>query len=133
MLIRRPLRLAVLLLAMAVLVAGAALATYQFSQRMGLAELQSTGRHRLDLYAASLEREIGKYAYFPATLGLEREVISLLRGAGSPSKVNSYLEQLNERAGTLAIYVMDDRGEVLASSNWRRADSYVGEDLAFRP
>ena len=133
MLIRRPLRLAVLLLAMAVLVAGAALATYQFSQRMGLAELQSTGRHRLDLYAASLEREIGKYAYFPATLGLERDVISLLRGAGSPSKVNSYLEQLNERAGTLAIYVMDDLGEVLASSNWRRADSYVGEDLSFRP
>ena len=120
-------------LALAILVAGATLATYQISQRMGLTELQSTGRHRLDLYAASLEREINKYAYFPATLGLEREVISLLRGAGSPSKVNSHLEQLNERAGTLAIYVMDDLGQVLASSNWRRADSYVGEDLSFRP
>jgi two-component system C4-dicarboxylate transport sensor histidine kinase DctB len=133
MLIRHPLRLASLLLALAVLVGGASLATYQLSQRMGLAELQSTGRHRLDLYAASLEREIGKYAFFPATLGLEREVINLLRGAGSPSKVNTYLEQLNERAGSLAIYVMDDQGEVLASSNWRRADSYVGEDLSFRP
>jgi two-component system C4-dicarboxylate transport sensor histidine kinase DctB len=133
MLIRQPLRFASLLLALAVLVGGASLATYQLSQRMGLAELQSTGRHRLDLYAASLEREIGKYAFFPATLGLEREVINLLRGAGSPSKVNSYLEQLNERAGSLAIYVMDDQGEVLASSNWRRADSYVGEDLSFRP
>ncbi|MBS1229065.1 MAG: dctB [Proteobacteria bacterium] len=133
MLIRQPLRLAALLLALAILVAGASLATYQLSQRMGFSELQSTGRHRLDLYAESLEREIGKYAYFPATLGLEREVISLLRGAGSPSRVNSYLEQLNERAGTLAIYVMDDRGQVLASSNWRRADSYVGEDLSFRP
>ena len=133
MLIRQPLRFASLLLALAVLVGGASLATYQLSQRMGLAELQSTGRHRLDLYAASLEREIGKYAFFPATLGLEREVINLLRGAGSPSKVNNYLEQLNERAGSLAIYVMDDQGEVLASSNWRRADSYVGEDLSFRP
>ena len=133
MLIRQPLRFASLLLALAVLVGGASLATYQLSQRMGLAELQSTGRHRLDLYAASLEREIGKYAFFPATLGLEREVINLLRGAGSTSKVNNYLEQLNERAGSLAIYVMDDQGEVLASSNWRRADSYVGEDLSFRP
>lgn len=133
MLIRHPLRVIALLLALAVLVGGASLVTYQLSQRMGLAELQSTGRHRLDLYAASLEREIGKYAFFPATLGLEREVINLLRGAGSPSKVNNYLEQLNERAGSLAIYVMDDQGEVLASSNWRRSDSYVGEDLAFRP
>ena len=133
MFIRHPLRFFMLLVGVAALVAGASLATYQLSQRMGLAELQSTGRHRLDLYAESLEREIGKYAYFPATLGLEREVINLLRGAGSPSKVNSYLEQLNERAGTLAIYVMDDLGQVLASSNWRRADSYVGEDLSFRP
>ena len=133
MLIRHPLRFVALLLALAVLVGSASLVTYQLSQRMGLAELQSTGRHRLDLYAASLEREIGKYAFFPATLGLEREVINLLRGAGSPSKVNNYLEQLNERAGSLAIYVMDDQGEVLASSNWRRSDSYVGEDLAFRP
>ncbi len=31
---------------------------------MGLAELQVTGRHRLDLYASSLEREIDKYASF---------------------------------------------------------------------
>ena len=133
MLIRHPSRFVALLLALVVLVGGVSLATYQLSQRMGLAELQSTGRHRLDLYAASLEREIGKYAFFPATVGLEREVINLLRGAGSPSKVNNYLEQLNERAGSLAIYVMDDQGEVLASSNWRRSDSYVGEDLSFRP
>ncbi len=133
MLTRQPSRIVALLLVLAVLVGGVSLTTYQLSQRMGLAELQSTGRHRLDLYAASLEREIGKYAFFPATLGLEREVINLLRGAGSPSKVNNYLEQLNERAGSLAIYVMDDQGEVLASSNWRRSDSYVGEDLSFRP
>ncbi|MEI7432426.1 MAG: cache domain-containing protein, partial [Betaproteobacteria bacterium] len=134
--IRRPLRFAILFLVIAVLVAGASLATYKVSQRMGLSELQTTGRHRLDLYAASLEREIGKYAYFPATLGLEREVLNLLSHGSDkklPGKVNVYLEQLNERAGTLAIYVMDNKGKVVASSNWRRSDSYVGEDLSFRP
>ena len=134
--IRHPLRLAALLLALAVLTAAASWTTYKVSQSMGLAELQTTGRHRLDLYSASLEREIGKYAYFPATLGLERNVLNLLQKKGGPelpARINSYLEQLNERAGTLAIYVIDDTGHVLVSSNWRRADSYVGEDLSFRP
>ncbi len=135
MLIRHPLRLTLSLLAMASLVCLVALATYQISQQVGLAELQATGRHRLDLYAASLEREIGKYAYFPATLGLERDVLDLLTRPDDSrlnENLNSYLEQLNDRAGTLAIYIMNRKGKVLASSNWRRSDSFVGEDLSFR-
>jgi two-component system C4-dicarboxylate transport sensor histidine kinase DctB len=136
MFIRYPLRFASVLLIFAVLVAGVSFSTYQISQHMGLAELQATGRHRLDLYSASLEREIGKYAYFPATLGLEQDVLSLLGNASDTRlavKVNNYLEQLNDRAGTLTIYLMDNNGKVLASSNWRRTDSYIGEDLSFRP
>lgn len=109
---------------------------YWVSHDSGLAGLAATGRHRLDLYAASLEREIGKYAYFPATLALEKEVGELLRKPrheAARASVNRYLEQLNERAGTLSIYVIDANGEVLASSNWQRRDSFVGENLAFRP
>ena len=131
----RPLRLTLSLLAIAALVSVVAMATYQISQQMGLSELQATGRHRLDLYAASLEREIGKYAYFPATLGLERDVLDLLAHPDDTrltETLNSYLEQLNDRAGTLAIYIMTRKGKVLASSNWRRSDSFVGEDLSFR-
>ena len=129
------LRLSVLLLAFAALIAGTSLLAYRLSLAMGLAELQVTGRHRLDLYASSLEREIDKYAYFSTTLGLERDVLQLL-ASPQPTlagQVNRYLEQLNERAGTLAIYVLDAQGRVVASSNWRRPDSYLGEDLSFRP
>lgn len=129
------LRLSVLLLAFAALIAGTSLLAYRLSLAMGLAELQVTGRHRLDLYASSLEREIDKYAYFSTTLGLERDVLQLLVSPqpALADQVNRYLEQLNERAGTLAIYVLDARGLVVASSNWRRPDSYLGEDLSFRP
>lgn len=134
---QRLLRLAALLLGLAALVTGASFVTYRVTRSMGLAELQATGRHRLDLYATSLEREIDKYAYFPTTLGLEKEVLELLAAprptAAQTASVNQYLEQLNERAGTLTIYVLDARGKVLASSNWRRPDSFLGEDLSFRP
>ena len=75
---QRLFRLAILLLGFAALVGGTSLLAFRFSLAMGLAELQATGRHRLDLYATSLEREIDKYAYFPTTLGLEKDVLHLL-------------------------------------------------------
>ena len=125
-----------LLIGLIALAAVAGSAGYRLSLSMGLAELQETGRHRLDLYSASLEREIDKYAYFPAILGLERDVLELLAeppNVAMVDRVNAYLEQLNQRAGTLSIYVLDRRGNVLASSNYRQPDSFMGEDLAYRP
>jgi two-component system C4-dicarboxylate transport sensor histidine kinase DctB len=134
---RRLLRVLPLILSFVLLVSGTSLFAFRYSLALGLADLQATGHHRLDLYATSLEREIDKYAYFPTTLGLERDVLQLLTTSGpSPAQVdqvNRYLEQLNERAGSLSIYILDYKGRVLATSNWRRADSYLGEDLSFRP
>ena len=132
----RPLRYLPILLLLLALMGLSGFGAHRFAQQLGLAELQTTGLHRLDLYTASLEREIGKYAFLPGTLGLERDVLALL-GQADDGKlahpVNAYLEQLNDRAGTLSIYVINTAGEVVASSNWRRADSFIGEDLSFRP
>jgi len=125
-----------LLLLCLLLVVLSGVSAYRIAQRLGIADLQATGLHRLDLYAASLEREISKYAFLPGTLSLEPEVLDLLAGTAGDSaaaRVNGYLEKLNERAGTLSIYVMDTRGKVLATSNWRRPDSFLGEELSFRP
>ncbi|RZI44823.1 sensor histidine kinase [Herbaspirillum sp. HC18] len=131
------LRRVALFVGFAAVISAVSLFAFRYSLNMGLSDLQATGRHRLDLYAASLEREIDKYAYFPTTLGLERDVLRLLTAerpdANQTEQVNQYLEQLNERAGSLSIYILDRKGKVLATSNWRRADSFLGEDLAFRP
>ncbi|MBS1157746.1 MAG: sensor histidine kinase [Proteobacteria bacterium] len=132
----RTLRRLPMFLLLVLLMGLAGFGAHRIAQQLGLAELQATGLHRLDLYSASLEREIGKYAFLPGTLDLERDVLELLRhpDSGQPTaKVNTYLEQLNERAGTLSIYVIDTAGRVVAASNWRRADSFLGEDLSFRP
>src|SRR3954447_26142160 len=122
-------RFGLLLPGLALLALVSGIAGFRISEAMGLAELQQTGHHRLDLYGASLEREIDKYAYFPATLGLERDVLDLV-GYGAPvaQAVNRYLEQLNQRAGTLSIYVLDRQGTAVAASNWNRSDSFIGEN-----
>jgi C4-dicarboxylate-specific signal transduction histidine kinase len=133
---RRLLRHLPILMLLVMLMLLSSISTYRITQQLGLAELQATGLQRLDLYSASLEQEIGKYAFLPGTLSLEPDVLALLKpgqGDKSAARVNAYLEQLNERAGTLSIYVIDTAGHVVASSNWRRADSFVGEELTFRP
>ncbi|QAU33439.1 ATP-binding protein [Janthinobacterium sp. 17J80-10] len=132
----RSLRYLPILMLLLILTALCGFIAHRFALQLGLAELQATGQHRLDLHAASLEREIGKYAFLPGTLALERDVLALLRQGNDTrlaAQVNAYLEQLNARAGTLSIYVIDTAGHVVASSNWRGADSFIGEDLAFRP
>lgn len=56
-------------------------------------------------------------------LSLAPDVIELLAAKpGDGARVNVYLERLNELAGRLSIFVMDTRGRVLASSNWRPTD-----------
>ena len=130
-------RLTVLLLLGGVLLCGGM--AYLLAQRIGQAQIQATGVHRLELYTASLQREISKYAFLPGTLELQKDVLALLSPSSDTSAprradtVNAYLEQLNERAGTLSIYVINLQGQVVATSNWRRPDSFMGEDLRFRP
>ena len=124
----------VLLLLCGVLLSG--WLAYVVALRVGQAQIQATGLHRLELYTASLQREISKYAFLPGTLDLEKEVLALLApdaSAAQAEEVSAYLEQLNERAGTLSIYVINLDGRVVATSNWRRPDSFMGEDLQFRP
>ncbi|WP_028535068.1 sensor histidine kinase [Paludibacterium yongneupense] len=116
-------------------IASASLAYHvTFDQLIG--ELRDSGQHRLDLYASSLEREIGQYAYFPKVVGLDQKVSALLADPANSAlakQVDIYLEHLNEHAGTMDIYLMTPGGKVIATSNWNQADSFLGRDLSYRP
>ena len=59
---RHTLRLLPILMLLFTLMVLSGFAAHRVARQLGLADLQTTGLHRLDLYTASLEREIGKYA-----------------------------------------------------------------------
>jgi len=108
--------------------------TYLYSETTGIKTLGENGQRQLELHARTVESEINKYNYLPSVLELESNVSDLLNEP-TPElrvKVNDYLEGLNRRSRSRAIYVLDTTGRVLATSNWRDADSYLGEDLSFR-
>lgn len=108
--------------------------TYLYSEKNAIKALSENGQRQLELHARTVESEINKYNYLPSVLELESNVSDLLNNPSAElrSKVNDYLEGLNRRSRSRAIYVLDTTGRVLATSNWRDADSYLGEDLSFR-
>ena len=107
---------------------------FWISDRAGIRSLSENGQRQLELQARAVESEINRYTYLPSLLELETTVSALLAhpDAAHRDPVNEYLDGLNRRSNSRAIYVLDTSGRVQASSNWRDSDSYVGEDLAFR-
>jgi two-component system sensor histidine kinase AauS len=116
------------------LMIGLGYAAYVVSERNGIKNLSENGERQLELHARTVESEINKYTYLPSVLELESSVSQLLNDPTPDlqQRVNGYLEGLNRRSRSRAIYVLDRTGRVLATSNWRDADSYQGEDLSFR-
>lgn len=108
--------------------------SYLISEHKGVQALSENGERQLELHARTVESEISKYTYLPSVLELEANVSRLLNDPTPELRqdVNEYLEGLNRRSRSRAIYVLDTTGRVLATSNWRDADSYLGEDLSFR-
>ncbi|QIE90795.1 sensor histidine kinase [Pseudomonas nitroreducens] len=107
---------------------------YLISEGAGTRSLIESGERQLELHARGVESEISRYTYLPSLLELEGSVSRLLVDP-TPlhrDRVNHYLEGLNRRAGSRAVYLLDTSGRVLATSNWQDADSYLGEDLSFR-
>ncbi|SCM75005.1 Signal transduction histidine kinase regulating C4-dicarboxylate transport system [uncultured Pleomorphomonas sp.] len=135
---RRWLRLAAVLpLAGALAIAAVvALVTYRVAFELSLSTTRASAGHRLDLYAASFEREVGQYANYPYVMALDGTVLALLDSPTDSARrraADSYLEALNDRIGTLDAYLLDKTGRVIASSNWNKWDSFVGRDLSYRP
>jgi two-component system C4-dicarboxylate transport sensor histidine kinase DctB len=106
------------------------------AERAVIEGLRRNGVHRLELYVTGLESELARYDYLPMVLTLNQDVIGVLKRPDNASVIalaNRYLQRVNEQARTAAIYVLDPRGLVLASSNWNERVSFVGMDLSYRP
>lgn len=123
-----------LTLLMLLLVLSCGYAGYHISEGIGIRALAESGERQLELNARAVESEITKYTYLPSLLELDYSVGRLLKTptAYRRQQVNDYLEGLNQRSGSLAVYVLDTSGRVLATSNWREPSSFLGEDLSFR-
>jgi two-component system C4-dicarboxylate transport sensor histidine kinase DctB len=124
------------LLALAGLVALAGWLGYRHTYDTALARQAERGQAQLRLYSQTLSSELARYDFVPSLLSLDERIAALLARPTDPATVeaaNAHLAAVNARAGTLVVYVLDRGGIVRATSNWQRPDSYLGENLGFRP
>lgn len=110
-------------------------ASYAWVQQRQLDELHRTLDSRAELYAASIGGALNKYEFLPLAVAQSDAVAQLLEqpSADRVAQINAYLIDINQRAGAFAVYVLDDKGTTLASSNWQDRSSYVGVNYGFRP
>ncbi|WP_027801996.1 sensor histidine kinase [Paraburkholderia dilworthii] len=124
--------------AAAALYFGVAAAAVEFASDRSINALAEVGAHRLDLYAASLKSELGRYEMMPSIVARQESVRALLSAMPDPSAgllntVNTYLDAVNREAGSVAVDVIDQHGLVIAASNWNRPESFVGTNVSYRP
>ncbi|WP_321934805.1 sensor histidine kinase [Paraburkholderia sp. J8-2] len=124
--------------AAAVLYVGAAAAAVEFAWNRAIDALADVGEHRLDLYAASLKSELGRFEMVPALVARQDSVRALLKASPDEARgmlpaVNAYLEAVNNDVGSGAVDVIDAHGTVIAASNWNQPVSFVGTNVSYRP
>jgi two-component system C4-dicarboxylate transport sensor histidine kinase DctB len=132
----RPLRITLIVL---LIVVGAVLSGFcamRHAQRITLAEQAARGAEPLGLYANALHTLIERYRALPGVLALDPELIQAL--ASPPSgqtrhALNLKLERINGAARSSTLELLDREGVAIAASNWRSANSYVGQNYGFRP
>ena len=69
----------------------------------------------------------------PYVVARHHQVTAAIKSPAAVQTANIYLQQVNERSGAAALYILDRTGRTVASSNWGTEDSFVGEDYSFRP
>jgi PAS domain S-box-containing protein len=92
----------------------------------------------LEVHTLALRGAVVNFNYLPYTAAQHPDLIAALSSPTDlvlKARVNRYLEDVNRRAGSLALYVMDADGTTLVASNWKAptAQSFVGKSYANRP
>ena len=113
------------------------LAAYQ-GWRTAERELQEQAASRLSLYGSSLRGAIAQYQYLPFLLSEDPSVQALLRSqdftrAPLQDYVSRKLKRVAGRSGAALLYVLDDEGTTVASSNFDASDSLMGQSFRYRP
>jgi two-component system C4-dicarboxylate transport sensor histidine kinase DctB len=135
-LIRRHTLLSIGLISFAALILCAAYLSFSLSWKRGIQDLQENAESRIDIFSLQLFSSGKKYSYLPelvSNYGTIENALLRQNDVSHIAKANALLANLNVKAGSDLIFVMNLEGTTIASSNWKEQNSLVGENYAFRP
>ena len=130
--IRQFLSFSVVIIAAVVLIAWSG----QWAGRREAASQADAVRRSIEVYTLGLRGTVSKYNYLPFTASQHPDIIAALEAptdAARLQRANLYLEDVNQRAGSDALYVIATSGKTVAASNWNMPQSFVNQDYSNRP
>ena len=101
-------------------IAGSMNAAFTTTERIGFEQLDEVANRQLDLYAATLDSDLGRYAYLPSLMETDQDLAAALEAPDHPAAAalaSRKLVSFKVRAGALATFLLRPDGSVLASSN----------------
>ncbi len=121
------------LLAFAAFVGAVALSDHVAARR-ALSEEQVRLASLARLTSSSYQRQVDKFRLLATTLSADPDVAQLLdtQTASAATRLNERLAALTTALDASVIYLLDERGMTIASSNWRQPDSFLNENYGFR-
>ncbi len=91
---------------------------------------------RLALQATALNTELARLEAVPEVLALDSRLSSALSSPSDQAlraSANAYLKAARGITGAEAVFLIDPLGLTIAASNHDQADSFVGQNYAYRP
>ncbi len=92
---------------------------YRWSERIGFEQLDDIANRQLDLYASTLESELGKHAYLPSLIEMDPDIEALFETPDNPTaraNAGRKLASFKVRASAITTFALDPAGTLLASS-----------------
>lgn len=129
-------RASLLLFCLFALIAGAMIVVgLRWTEQTARAESEAVATAQAGKHERLLAVQMQKFRLLPSALGEYPDVHAVLAGrdAATAARLNVKLEQLAQGTSASVIYVLDSGGLTVAASNWRQADSFVGQNFGFRP
>lgn len=114
------------------------LATQPSLMRFEINQAKNDSVQRLGAYKTSLLATIDRHLYLPRVLASDPRIVDALDSlktspAEGYTEESGLLQQINQKAESDEIFLMDREGETHYSSNYDSRNSFVGRNYGFRP
>lgn len=110
-------------------VAASMVAVYAWSARTGFEQLDDIANRHLDLYASTLESELGKHAYLPSLIEMDPDIQRLFEtpdNTAARANAARKLASFKVRSSAITAFALDPVGTPLASSDGHRDAGVIG-------
>lgn len=100
---------------------------------LALSRLEASSLERVRFYRTTLENALSRLKHLPLVISRHHAVGALLLGQEDVQSIRDYLATAATASDAAAIYLIDLKGNTVASSNWAEEGSFEGHNYGFRP